>query len=148
MSGWLKLNPISMVPILMINQWRVASCIMVPDPLFRMALFCQFFCWSHISDYQTVLNMCNLKCWQLTSLHYMDALSWRAIFHLVINENDFSVPFERHTLLKSHDVILHASFYWQHKCHYDRLEHVIVMITWRWNADAWKKTISGLNYIA
>ena len=47
-------------------------------------------------------------------------------FHLVFNENDFSVPLERHTLLK---------FHWHHKCHYEKSEHVIVIITWNWNAD-------------
>ena len=58
-----------------------------------------------------------------------------AIFYLVVNWNDFSVPFECHSLLKYHDIILHVSFYWHHKCHYQKLEHVIVMITSRWNAD-------------
>ena len=27
----------------------------------------------------------------------MDILSWMAILYLVVNENDFSVAFERHT---------------------------------------------------
>ena len=117
----------------------MASCIVVPDPIFRMALFCKISSWNHISHYQTVLNPCNLKCWTLTSLHYTDVLSWMAISNLKKNENAFSVPFERHTLLKSLDIILHASFRWHHQCHCDKLAHVIVMITWIWNADTGKK---------
>ena len=99
----------------------VAPCILLPDPIFRVALVCKIACWNHISDYRTVLNPYNLTCWQLTPLHYTDVLSWMAIFHLEVNENDFSVPFERHTLLKSHDIILHTSFHWHHKCHYEKL---------------------------
>ena len=60
----------------------MASCIMVPDPIFRMALLCKISSWNHISHYQTVLNPCNLKCWTLTSLHYTDVLSWMAISNL------------------------------------------------------------------
>ena len=100
-----------------------------------MALFCESSCWNHISDYNTVLNPYNLTCWLLTPLHYTDVLSWMVDFHLVVNEHGFSVPFERHTLLKSHDIILHASFHWHHKCHYGKLKHMVVMITWSWNAD-------------
>ena len=75
----------------------IASCILVPVPILRNAIFCEITCWNHISNYHTVLNPYNLACWQLTPLHYMDVLSWIPIFHLVFNENDFSVPFERHT---------------------------------------------------
>ena len=78
----------------------------------------------------------------------MAVLSWMAIFHLVFNENDFSVPLERHTLMKSHDTKPYASsFHWNHKYHYEKLEHVIVMITWSWNADTGRRNTSGLNHI-
>ena len=67
----------------------VASCIMVPDPILRMALFCDISCWNHISDYHTVLIRYNLTWWQLTPLHYKGVLSWMAIFHIVFNEMIF-----------------------------------------------------------
>ena len=105
----------------------VASCIIVPDPIFAWLCFAKF-------GAESVLDPYNLTCWQLTPLHYTDVLSWMTIFHLVVNENDFSVPFVRHILLKSHDIILHASFRWHHNCHYEKLEHVIVMITWSWKS--------------
>ena len=121
MSAWLKLNPISAVPILMINfsHFRMAYCILAPDPIFGMALFYDVSCWTHISDYHTVLNPFNFTCWQLTPLHYTEVLSWMSIFHLVVNKNDFSVQFESRTL-KSDYVILHALFHWDHKCHYKK----------------------------
>ena len=56
----------------------VASCIMALDPIFRMALFCKISSWNHISNYYTVLNPCNLTCWQLTPLHYTGVLYWMA----------------------------------------------------------------------
>ena len=125
----------------------VASCILVPDPILCKALFWEISCWNHICHYQTVSTPYNLTCWQLTTLHHMEFLSWMAIFHLLVNENDFSAPFERRTLSKSHDDILHASFHWHHKCHYEKLELVIVMVSWSGNADTGRKTISGLNHI-
>ena len=70
-----------------------------------------------------------------------------SIFNLPVNENDFSVPVERHGFLKSHDFTLHVLFYWHDKYHYETLEHVIVMITWSGNATIGRKTISGLNHI-
>ena len=127
--------------------FEVASCFVVPDPIFHIALFGAISCWNHINDYHTVLNPCNFTCWLLTPLHYTDVLSWMAIFHLVVNEIDFSVQFERRTLLKPHDIIFHASFNWNYKCNYEWLEHVMVMVTWSWNADTGRKTISGLNHI-
>ena len=57
----------------------VTSCIVVPDPIFRMALFWEMSCWNHISDYHTVLNPYNLTCWQLTPLYYTDVFFWMAI---------------------------------------------------------------------
>ena len=78
-SAWLKLNPISVVPILMIKlSLGVASCIMVPDPIFRMALFCEMSCWNNINDYHTVLSPYNLTCWRLTTLHHTYVLFWMA----------------------------------------------------------------------
>ena len=49
-----------------------------------------------------------------------------AIFYRMVNEYGFSVPIERHTLLISHDFILHTSFLWHHKCHgtCDRDDHL------------------------
>ena len=125
----------------------VTSCIMVPDPNFCMTLYCKISCWNHTSDYYTVQNPYNLTCWQLTPQHFTHALFWMAIFHLVVNENDFSVPFERHTSLKCHDIILHSTFYWHYKWRYEKLEHVIVVITWIRNPDTWRKTISGQKHI-
>ena len=59
----------------------------------------------------------------------MDVLLWMSIFDLLVNEDDFSVPVERKRFLKSHDILLHVSFHCHDKCHYEKLEHVIVMIT-------------------
>ena len=77
----------------------------------------------------------------------MDVLSWMSIFNLLVNENDFSVPVEHHRFLKSHDITLHVSFYKYDKYHYEKLEHVIVMITWSGDGTIGRKTISGLNHI-
>ena len=70
-----------------------------------------------------------------------------SIFNLLVNKNDFSVPDERNIFLKSHDIKRQASFHWHDKCHCEKLENVIVMITWSGNATIRKKTISGLNHI-
>ena len=70
-----------------------------------------------------------------------------SISNRLVNENDFSLPVERHRFLKSRDITLHASFHWHNKYHYEKLEHVIVMITWSGNATIGRKTISGLNHI-
>ena len=68
-----------------------------------------------------------------------------SIFDLLVNKKDFSVAVKRHKFLKPHDVTLHASFHWHDKCHYEKLEHVIMMFTWIEYATIGKKTISGLN---
>ena len=47
----------------------------------------------------------------------------------VVNENDFSVPVERQRILKSHAITLHALFHKHDKYQYEKLGHVIVMIT-------------------
>ena len=147
MSAWLKLSNISVVTLDdKFIIFGVASCISVPNPIFCMALFHEMSCWNHISDYHTVLNPYSLTYWQLTPLRYTDVLSWVAIFHLVVNEKYFSVPFECRTLLKSHDITLNASFPSPHKCNYKKLEHVIMMITWSWSAETGRKSISGLNH--
>ena len=73
----------------------------------------------------------------------MDVYTWMYIFNFVGNKNDFSAPVEHHRLLKSRHITFHASFHWHHKCHYEKLEHVIVMITWCGNADIGRKTICG-----
>ena len=65
----------------------------------------------------------------------------------LVNENDFSLPVERHRFLKSHDIILYVSFHWHNEYHFEKLEHVIVMITWSGNATIGRKTISRLNHI-
>ena len=70
-----------------------------------------------------------------------------SISNRLVNENDFSLPVERHRFLKSHDIKLYASFHWHNKYHYEKLEHVIVMITWSGNAIISRNTISGLNHI-
>ena len=70
-----------------------------------------------------------------------------SIFDLLFNENDFSVPVERHRFLKSHDITLHESFRWHDKYHYEKLEHVIVMITRIGNATIGRNTIAGLIHI-
>ena len=128
-SAWLKLNPISMVPILIMNF---------------MARVCEIPCWNHIRGSRMMLKLYNLTCWQLTPQHDTGVLSWMSILNLLVNENDFSMPVERHRFLKSHDITLHASFNWRDKCHYEKLEDLIVMITWSGNATIGRKTISGL----
>ena len=40
----------------------VDSYIMGPDPIFRMALFYEIYCWNQISDCHTVLNPYDLTC--------------------------------------------------------------------------------------
>ena len=70
-----------------------------------------------------------------------------SVSNRLVNESDFSSPVERHRILKSHDITLYASFQWHNKYHYEKLEHVIVMITWSGNATIGRKTISGLNHI-
>ena len=71
-----------------------------------------------------------------------------SISNRLVNENNFSLPVERHRLfLKSHDITLYAPFHWHNKYHYEKLEHVIVMITWSGNATIGRKTISGHNHI-
>ena len=70
-----------------------------------------------------------------------------SIFNLLVNENDFSVPVERHRFLKSRDITLHASFHRHDEYHYQKLEHVVVMIAWNGNATIDRKTISELNHI-
>ena len=59
----------------------------------------------------------------------------------------FLVPVEGNRLLQSHDITRHVSFHWHDTCHYEMLEHVIVMITWRGNATIGRHTIFGLNHI-
>ena len=192
---------------------------MVPDPIFRMALFFSISWWNHISDYHTVLNSYHWTCWQFTPLNYADVLSWMVIFHLVHsqwkwffgtirtphivkisllwrhNDHDsvsnhqprgclLSRLFRRrskktsklrvtglcvgnspgpvnspHTgpvtrkMFPFDDVIMLMMLYSvRHyidtiKSHYQKLEQVIVMITWSWNGDTGGKTISGLNHI-
>ena len=78
-----------MFPFDDVIMFAVAYCIIVPDPIFRMALFCEISCWNNISDYYTVLNPYNLICWQLTTLHYTGVFFWMAMFHLVFNKNDY-----------------------------------------------------------
>ena len=70
-----------------------------------------------------------------------------SIFNFLVNENDFAVPVERHRFLKSRAITLHVSFHWHGKYHYEKLEHVIVMITWSGTATIGRKTISALNQI-
>ena len=72
---------------------------------------------------------------------------WMSISNRLVNENDFSSPVERHRFLKYHDITLYVSFHWHNKYHYEKLEHVIVMITWKGTASIDRKTISGLNHI-
>ena len=70
-----------------------------------------------------------------------------SISNSLVNENDFSLPDERHRFLKSRDITLYVSIHWHNKYHYEKMEHVIVMITWIGNATIGIKTISGLNNI-
>ena len=71
----------------------------------------------------------------------------RPFFKREVNKNDFSVSVERHKFFKTHDITLHASFHWHDKCHYEMLEHAIVMIALSGNATIGRKTISGLSHI-
>ena len=104
-------------------------------------------CWDHISGSHTTLKPYNLTCWQLPLLHYTYVISWMSILNLVVNGNDFSISTGRHRFLKSHVITLHASYHWHVKCHYEKLEHVIVMIAKIGKVDIERKTISGLNHI-
>ena len=70
-----------------------------------------------------------------------------SISNLLVNGNDFSVPVESHKFFKSHDFTLHASFHWHDWYHYQKSEHVIVMITWSGNATISRKTISVINHL-
>ena len=83
--------------------FSVASCLMIPVPIFAWHGFAKFG-RNHIRDSHTVLEPYNLTCWQLTPLHDKDVLSWMSVFNLLVNENDFPVPVERHRILKSHDI--------------------------------------------
>ena len=103
MSAWLKLDLISVMPILMINLSHVGW----PPALWYSI---QFFAWLCLAKFLAKI--------MLTIIIRCLIISWMAIFHLVVNEHEFSVPFECHTLLKSHDIILHGLFHWHHKCHY------------------------------
>ena len=69
-----------------------------------------------------------------------------SIFNFVVNENNFSVLVEHYRFLKLHDIALHVSLHWHPKCHYEKLEHVILMITWSGNINIDKKAISGLTH--
>ena len=108
---------------------------------------CKIPCWNHMIGSHTVLKLYRWTYWPLTPLHDTDVLPWMSIFNLLVNENDFSVPVERHIFLKSRDIILHTSFHRHDKYHYQKLEHVVVMIAWSENATIGRKTISGLNHI-
>ena len=46
-----------------------------------------------------------------------------------------------------HDNYTSCVFHWHYKCYYEKLERVIEMITWSWNADTMRKIISGQNHI-
>ena len=45
------------------------------------------------------------------------------------------------------EISWYASFHWHDKYNYEKLEHVIVMITCSGNGTIGKKAISGLNHI-
>ena len=125
----------------------VASCIMALAPILIMAWVCEFPCWNRIRDSHTVLKLYNLICWQLTLLHHTDVLSWMPIINLLVNVNDFLVPVEHNRFLKSHDIALHASVHWHDKCHYEKLEQLMIMIIWSGKAAIGRNTVFGQNQI-
>ena len=102
---------------------------MVTAPIFRMARVREITCWNHDRDDHTLYGLTSLT----------------AIFNRAVNENDFSVAVKRHRFLQSHDIKLRTSFHCHHKCNYEKLERVIVIITWGGDANMGRKTISGLN---
>ena len=108
---------------------------------------CKIPCWNHIIGSHTVLKPYRWTYWLLTPLHDTDVLPCMSIFNLLVNENDFSVPVERHISLTSRDITLHTSFHRHDKYPYWKLEHVVVMIALSGNATIGRKTISGLNHI-
>ena len=65
-----------------------------------------------------------------------------AIFLLAVNEIIFRYPSNNR-----HDNYTSCVFHWHYKCYYEKLERVIEMITWSWNADTMRKIISGQNHI-
>ena len=115
-----KLNPISVVPIFMINVPMCGLLHYNTSPNFRMTRVCEIPGWNHIRDSHTVLKPYNLTCWQLTPLHDTDVFAWISVVNLLVNENDFLVPVERHRILKYHDITLLALFHkydtYQYQC--------------------------------
>ena len=97
----------------------------------------------NITDYNTVLRPCNLACWQVTVLDYTGILSWMSLFSLVVKENYFSVASRVPMILEIS--WYYTSFHWHHQCHYEKLEHVILVITWGGNSYIGSNTVSGLN---
>ena len=77
-----------------------------------------------------------------TSL-FTNILSWMSFFNLVVNENDFSVPTERHRYLESYVHFKHHAI----DTINEKLEHVTVMIIWSGSADIDRQLISVQNYI-
>ena len=57
-----------------------------------------------------------------------------------------SVSVERHRFLKSYAITRHVSFHWHIKCHYQKLWHMVVIITCRRGVGIGRMVISGLNH--
>ena len=142
MSAWWKLNHISVVPILMMNLSHLVwpSALWYPILIFTRLCFVKF----PAEIISTIIKRCSIRIiWHADNQHHYTI--WTSFvnghFPSCIQWKWFSVPLERHALLKSHDIIVHASFHWHHKCHYEKLDYVIVMMTWSWTQTLGEKKI-------
>ena len=106
----------------------VASCIMVPDHILCMALFCEISCWYHISNYHTVVNTYNFTCSQLTPLRYTDVFLER--------ERQFSTLCSMKMIFRYHSNTTHnwnftISYFMRH---FTETVNAIMKIwnTWSW----------------
>ena len=146
--NWLKFNPF-LVPILMMNLSRLGWPPPPPPPpgLWYPLLI---FAWLGFAKFHVEIILAIIRCGYMLTINTSTLYErpfLNVFFNLVVNEYDFSVPAERNRFLTSHDIILHVSFHWHHKCHYEKLEHVIVMIAWSGNANIDGKTTSGGNHM-
>ena len=94
-----------------------------------MDRICVNSCWNHI---MIIIRWLKHMVSHADSFHHY--IIWASFLqcplsHLGVNEDDFSVPVECHRFFKSHDITFHVSFHWHIKCHKEKLEFVVVMIT-------------------
>ena len=137
----IKIKSHLVVPILIIN--------FAPATIFHMSRVCKIPCWNHISDSHTMLKPYNQTCWQLTLLHPTDVHSFFNVYPQPSSNFIFFFRISRTPqILKISRYYTSCVISWEVKLyHYEKLEHVILMITWNRNADIGRRAISGLNHI-